>query len=116
MSTGSRVCETGIVAPAFSVCEEEPFSSSRYFSPTAETDCTIAFVSAGSGCTFFSSFRSAIAVTRPVAGSSWGLSELTIPTRVPAIRTWLVACRPEVSGSATLMLYVGTNGNPLLAL
>ena len=28
----------------------------------------------------------------------------TTPTLVPAIRTWLEACRPEASGSATLML------------
>ena len=116
MSTGSRTCVTGIVAPAFNVREDVPFSSSRYFSPTADTDCTIALVSAGSGSYFFSSFMSTTAVTRPVAGSWCGLIELTTPTRVPAIRTWLVGCSPEVSGSVTLMLYVGTNGSPLLAL
>ncbi len=44
--------------------------SDRYFSPTAETDCTIAWVSTGSGPTFFSSFIPMIAVTRPVLGSS----------------------------------------------
>ncbi len=68
MSTGSRVCATGIVWPAFSVWRELPFSSSRYFRPTAETDCTTALVSAGSGSTFFSSFSVAIAVRRPVRG------------------------------------------------
>jgi hypothetical protein len=31
----------------------------------------------------------AIAVTRPVLGFCFGVSELTTPTRVPAIRTWL---------------------------
>ena len=61
MFTGSVVWSTGIVCPAFNVLEELPFSSSRYFSPIAETDCTIAFVSAGSGSTFFSSLRLAIA-------------------------------------------------------
>ena len=38
------------------------------------------------------------------------------PTRVPAIRTWLVGCSSDVSGSTTFRLYVGTNGSPLLAL
>ncbi len=68
MSTGSRVCAIGIVWPAFSVWRALPFSSSRYFRPIAETDCTTAFVSAGSGSTFFSSLRVAIAVMRPVRG------------------------------------------------
>ena len=78
MSTGSRVCETGIVAPAFSVCEEVPFSSSRYFSPTAETDCTITFVSAGSGSNFL--FQLQVGDRRHAPGRRvlWGLSELTI--------------------------------------
>jgi hypothetical protein len=39
-----------------------------------------------------------------------------IPTREPAIRTWLAFCRPDASGSATFRLYVGTNGSPLFAL
>ena len=69
MSTGSRVWQTGIVAPALSVACEVPFSSSRYFSPIADTDCTIALVSAGSGSMPFSSLRFAIAVMRPVCGS-----------------------------------------------
>jgi len=116
MSTGSRVWDTGIVDPAFRVLLELPFSSSRYFRPIAETDCTTALVSAGSGSTFFSRWTSAIAVTFPVCGFSSGLSLLTIPTRVPAMRTWLVFSRPEASGSSTLRLYVGTNGRPLLAL
>ncbi len=67
-STGSRVWLTGIVAPCLSVFCEVPFSSSRYFVPIDDVDCTTACVSAGSGSTPFSSFRSAIAVTRPVAG------------------------------------------------
>ena len=69
MSTGSRVWLIGIVRPGFSGCLETPFSSSRYFSPIADTESTIARVSIGSGSTFFSSFRLAIVVTRPVAGS-----------------------------------------------
>jgi len=93
-----------------------PFSSSRYFRPIAETESTVAFVSAGSGSTFFSSLRLAIAVTRPVDGSWCGVSDPIRPTRVPPIRTWLDGCSPDPSGSATLMLYVGTNGRPLLAL
>ncbi len=116
MSTGSRVWAIGIVWPAFSVARAVPFSSSRYFRPIVETDCTTAFVSAGNGSTFFSSLRFAIAVTRPVRGFCRSDSELTIPTRVPAMRTWLEGCRPVASASSTLMLYVGTNGRPLLAL
>ncbi len=116
MSTGSRDWLTGISPPALSVLVEVPFSSSRYFSPIADTDSTVAVVSAGSGSTFFSSFRLAIAVTRPVAASCCGVSELTSPTRVPPMRTWLEGCSPAACGSATLMLYVGTNGRPLLAL
>ena len=103
MSTGSRVCATGIVSPASSARCEVPFSSSRYFNPIADTDSTIACVSAGSGSTLFSSFRWAIAVTCPLLGFNCGVSELTIPTRVPAIRTSLAFCRPEVSGNSTLM-------------
>ena len=68
MFTGSVVWLTGIVWPALIVWLDVPFSSSRYFRPIAETDSTIAFVSAGSGSTPFSSFSSAIAVTRPVRG------------------------------------------------
>ena len=107
---------TGIVSPARSGAREVPFSSSRYFSPIADTDSTIARVSRGSGSMLFSSFRFAIAVSAPVRGSSCGLSELTRPTRVPPSRTWFAFCSPEPSGRATLMLYVGTNGSPLLAL
>ncbi len=68
MFTGSRVWPIGIAWPALIVCVEVPFSSSRYFSPIADTDWTIARVSAGSGSTLFSSFRLAIAVMRPVCG------------------------------------------------
>jgi hypothetical protein len=93
-----------------------PFSSSRYFRPIAETDWTIAFVSAGSFSTLFSSFRFGDRRERAGLGVLVGESELTTPTRVPAMRTWLEGCRPEASGSSTLMLYVGTNGRPLLAL
>jgi hypothetical protein len=69
MFTGSVVWLTGIVCPALIVRLELPFSSSRYFRPMAETDCTIAFVSAGSRSNFFSSLRLAIALTLPVWGS-----------------------------------------------
>ena len=103
MLTASRVWATGIVSPALIVLRELPFSSSRYFRPIVETDCTTAFVSAGSGSTLFSSLSSAIAVTRPVRGFSYGLIALTRPTRVPAMRTWLEGISPDASGSWTLM-------------
>ncbi len=104
MLTASFVCETGIVWPALSVLCELPFSSSRYFRPIVETDWTTALVSAGSGSTLFSSFSSAIAVTRPVLGFWCGVSPDTSPTRVPAMRTWLDGISPDASGSSTLML------------
>ena len=104
MFTGSRVWLTGIVCPALIVAVELPLLSSRYFSPIVETDWTAAVVLAGSGSTFFSSFSVAIAVVWPVFGFRCGLSELTVPTRVPPRRTWFWSCRPEAWGSSTLML------------
>ena len=69
MSTGSVVWLTGISCPALIVSLDLPFSSSRYFRPIADTDSTVALVSFGSGSTFFSRCRLAIAVTLPVDGS-----------------------------------------------
>ncbi len=72
ISTGSRACETGIVAPAGIVRGECPRFSSRYFRPIVDTDSTSIVVSAGSGPACFSSFRLTIAVTLPVVGFWWG--------------------------------------------
>ncbi len=101
--TGSWDCETGIVPPSGIIWWECPRVSSRYFRPIVETDSTSVEVSTGSGPACFSSLRLTIAVTRPVAGSWWGVSALTTPTRLPASRTWLPFCRPEASGSSALM-------------
>ena len=117
MLTASRVWSTGIVWPAFSGCREVPFSSSRYFRPIAETDCTIALVFGRQRFdALFELQAQAIALTRPVLGFLMGRSGLTSPTRAPAMRTWFEGITPEASLSSTLMLYVGTNGSPLLAL
>ncbi len=92
--TGSPDCEAEIVAPSGSFALERPRVSSRYFRPIVETDSTRVRVSTGSGPACFSSLRLTIAVILPVAGFWWGTSPLTIPTRLPASRTWLPFSRP----------------------
>ena len=87
-----------MVAPAGYPSSELPGVISRYLSPSVERLRISTVESTGSGSTSWLSSMSSFATVRP-SSSRTGVIAFTRPTRMPPIRTSLLATRELASGT-----------------
>ncbi len=88
---------------------------STYLSPSDERLRIRTSESTGSGSTSRLSSRSSFAIVRP-SSTFTGVIAFTSPTRMPPIRTSLLATSEVASGTIAETGYVGTKGSPAPAL